>query len=58
MEDLGDGVHVDEDEIARRVDERPDLLERFAAGDIGALVRLMEHATGAKAASYTVTLAD
>lgn len=45
-----------EAEVVARVEERPDLVERIAKGDSGAIVELLEHATGAKAASVKVML--
>jgi hypothetical protein len=37
---------LSEEEISRRIDERPDLLTRFAAGDSLALAELFEVGTG------------
>lgn len=45
-----------DDELAARVNERDDLLDRLDEGDSTALGELFEHTTGAKVGSVKVTL--
>ncbi len=44
-----------EDEISARLETRPDLLDRFKAGDLSAFAELVEVGTGAKVKRMTVT---
>ena len=41
-------------EIAQKMDERPDLVQRLRDGDDAALEDLLEHCTGAEVKSVTI----
>ena len=45
-----------ENEIFDRLQTRPDLMERFKAGDLSALAEIVEAGTGARVVETTVRL--